>query len=84
MNMERIRKKAEKKIASKRNMMKLFKLDEDNETYMVDIPNSMCFFLAIDYVKCGMSYQHTTIAIRHAKDCLEVQKLGIINDHNVS
>jgi hypothetical protein len=57
MNMERIRKKVEKKIALKRNAMKLFKLDEDNEMYTVDIPNSTCFFLAIDYVGCGMSFR---------------------------
>jgi hypothetical protein len=31
MNLERIRKKVEKKIALKCNAMKLFKLDEDNE-----------------------------------------------------
>ncbi|CAM6010655.1 unnamed protein product [Sphagnum balticum] len=56
MNLERIRKKADKKIALKRNTMKLFKLDEDNEMYMVDIPNNTCFFLAINYVGCGMSF----------------------------
>jgi hypothetical protein len=56
MNMERICKKAEKKIALKRNAMKLFKLDEDNEMYMVNVLNSMHFFLAINYVKCNMSF----------------------------
>ncbi len=55
-NMERIRKKVEKKIALKRNAMKLFKLDEDNEMYTVDIPNNTRFFLAIDYVGCGMLF----------------------------
>jgi hypothetical protein len=34
--------------------MKLFKLNEDNEMYTIDIPNNMRFFLAIDYVECGM------------------------------
>jgi hypothetical protein len=56
MNMEWIRKKAEKNIALKRNVMKLFKLDEDYEMYTINIPNSMCFFLAIDYVGCGMLF----------------------------
>jgi hypothetical protein len=56
MNMEKISKKAEKKIALKRNTMKLFKFDEDNKMHMVDVPNSTCFFLAIDYVGCGMSF----------------------------
>jgi hypothetical protein len=56
MNMERIRKKVEKKIALKRNVMKLFKLNEDNEMYIVNIPNITRFFLAIDYVGCGMSF----------------------------
>jgi len=83
MNMERIRKKVEKKIALKRNAMKLFKLDEDNDMYTVDIPNSTRFFLAIDYVGCGMSFRQTAAAIRHAKDRLKMQKLGGINDHNV-
>ncbi|CAM6031650.1 unnamed protein product [Sphagnum compactum] len=83
MNMEQIRKKVEKKIALKRNAMKLFKLDEDNEMYTVDIPNSTCFFLAIDYVGCGMSFRQTAAAIRHVKDRLKMQKLGGINDHNV-
>jgi ATP sulfurylase len=50
MNMERIRKKAEKNIALKCNAMKLFKFDEDNKMYIVNIPNNMHFFLAIDYV----------------------------------
>ncbi|CAM6030899.1 unnamed protein product [Sphagnum balticum] len=55
MNLEWICKKAEKKIALKRNVMKLFKLNEDNEMYIVDIPNSTRF-LAINYVGCGMSF----------------------------
>jgi hypothetical protein len=63
--------------------MKLFKLDEDNEMYTVDIPNSTRFFLVIDYVGCGMSFRQTAAAIRHAKDRLKMQKLGGINDHNV-
>jgi hypothetical protein len=37
MNMEWIRKKAKKKIALKHNAMKLFKLDEDNEMYTIDM-----------------------------------------------
>jgi hypothetical protein len=56
MNMERIPKKVEKKIALKCNAMKLFKLDDDNEMYTVDIPNNTPFFLAIDYIGCGMSF----------------------------
>ncbi len=56
MNLERICKKAEKKIAFKRNVMKLFKLDEDNEMYTINILNNTRFFLTIDYVKCGMSF----------------------------
>jgi hypothetical protein len=44
MNMEHMRKKVEKKIALKHNTMKLFKFDEGNEMYMVDIPNNMRFF----------------------------------------
>jgi hypothetical protein len=83
MNMERIRKKVEKKIALKRNAMKFFKLDEDNEMYTIDIPNNTRFFLAIDYVGCGMSFRQTIAVIRHAKDRLKMQKLGGINDHNV-
>ncbi|CAK9250170.1 unnamed protein product [Sphagnum jensenii] len=83
MNMERIRKKVEKKIVLKRSVMKLFKLDEDNEMYTINIPNSTCFFLAINYVGCGMLFRHITVAIRHAKDRLKMQKLGGINDHNV-
>jgi hypothetical protein len=67
----------------KRNEMKLFKLDEDNEMYMVDVLNSMHFFLAIDYVKCSMSFWQIIAAIRHTKDHLKVQKLGDINEHNV-
>jgi hypothetical protein len=63
--------------------MKLFKLDEGNEMYTVDIPNNMCFFLAINYFECGMLFQQTAVAIRHAKDCLKVQKLSGINNHNV-
>ncbi len=51
--------------------------------YTVDILNNMCFFLAIDYVGCGMSFRQTAVAIRHAKDRLKMQKLGGINDHNV-
>ncbi len=38
------------------NVMKLFKLDEDNEMHMVDVPNSTCLFLAIDYVECSMLF----------------------------
>ncbi len=84
MNMEQIRKKVEKKIVLKHNVMKFFKLDEDNEMYMVDISNNMRFFLAINYIRCSMLFWHTTIVIHHAKDCLKEQKLGNINDHNVS
>ncbi len=57
MNMEWIRKKAKKKITLKRNAMKLFKFDEDNEMYTIDISNNTCFFLAIDYVRYGMSFR---------------------------
>ncbi len=80
MNLEQICKKAEKKIALKCNAMKLFKLDEDNEMYTVDIPNNTCFFLAIDYVGCGMSFRQIAAVIRHAKDHLKMQKLGGINN----
>jgi len=45
MNMERIRKKVKKKFALKCNMMKLFKLDHNNEMYMVNIPNNTRFFM---------------------------------------
>ncbi len=83
MNFERICKKVEKKIALKRNAMKLFKFNEDNEMYIVDIPNSMRFFLAIDYIGCGMLFRQIVAVLRHAKDRLKVQKLGGINDHNV-
>jgi hypothetical protein len=51
--------------------------------YTINIPNSMCFFLAIDYVGCGMLFWQTIATIRHTKDCLKVQKLGNINNHNV-
>jgi hypothetical protein len=37
MNMEWIHKKAQKKIALKHNTMKLFKLDEDNEMYTINM-----------------------------------------------
>ncbi|CAM6007190.1 unnamed protein product [Sphagnum balticum] len=84
MNMERIHKKAEKKIVLKRNAMKLFKLNQDNEMCMVNITNNTCFFLAIDYVECSILFQQITAMIHHAKDRLEVRKLGSINDHNVS
>ncbi|CAN5953532.1 unnamed protein product [Sphagnum jensenii] len=50
MNMERIHKKAEKKIALKHNAMKFFKLDDDNEMYTVDVLNNTRFFLAINYI----------------------------------
>jgi hypothetical protein len=83
MNMELMRKKVKKKISFKHNTMKLFKLDEGNEMYTVDIPNNMRFFLAINYFGCGMSFQQTAVAIRHAKDHLKVQKLSGINNHNV-
>ncbi len=56
MNMERIHKKAEKNIPLKHNAMKLFKLDEDNKMYMVNVPNRTHFSMVIDYVKCGMSF----------------------------
>jgi hypothetical protein len=83
MNMERICKRAKKKITLKCNAMKLFKLDEDNKMYMVDVLNNTCFFLAINYIGCDMSFQQTVAAIRHTKDRFKVQKLGNINDHNV-
>ncbi len=57
MNMEQIHKKAEKNIPLRRNAMKLFKLDEDNKMYTVNVPNSTDFFTVIDYVKCGMSFR---------------------------
>ncbi|CAM6028326.1 unnamed protein product [Sphagnum balticum] len=57
MNLEQICKKAKKKIALKRNAMKLFKLDEDNEMYRIGIPNSTRFFFTINYVGCGMSFR---------------------------
>jgi hypothetical protein len=40
MNMEWISKMVEKKIILKCNTMKFFKLDEDNEMYMVDVLNN--------------------------------------------
>jgi ATP sulfurylase len=55
MNMERIRKKVDKKITLKHNTTKLFKLDE--KMYMVNVLNNTCFFLAIDYIECGMSFR---------------------------
>lgn len=64
--------------------MKFFKLDEDNKMYTVNILNNTRFFLDINYIKCSMLFRHTTVVIHHAKDCFKVQKLGDINDHNVS
>jgi len=83
MNMEWICKKVEKKITLKCNAMKLFQLDEDNEMYIVNVPNSMRLFLAINYVRCGMLFQQTIVAIHHAKDRFKMQKLGSINNHNI-
>jgi hypothetical protein len=40
--------------------------------HMVDVPNSTCFFLAIDYVGCGMSFWQIVVIIHHAKDRLKV------------
>ncbi len=51
--------------------------------YTINVPNSTCFFLAIDYVECSMSFRQITAMICHAKDCIKVQKLGGINNHNV-
>jgi hypothetical protein len=56
MNMERIHKKAKKKIALKHNTMKFFKLNEDNEMYTVEVLNNMRLFVMIDYVKCDMLF----------------------------
>jgi len=83
MNMERIHKKAKKKIALKHNTMKFFKLNEDNEMYTVEVLNNMRLFVMIDYVKCDMLFWQTTVVIRQAKDRLKVQSLGGINNHNV-
>jgi hypothetical protein len=63
--------------------MKLFKLDEDNEMYTIDILNNMHFFLAIDYVGCSLSFRQTVAVIHHTHDRLKVQKLGSINDHTI-
>ncbi len=83
MNMERIRKKADKNIVLKCNTMKHFKFDEDDKMYTVDVLNITCLFLVINYVGCGMSFWQTVAIIYDAKDRLKVQKLGGINNHNV-
>jgi hypothetical protein len=68
MNMEWIRKKVEKKITVKHNTMKLFKLNEDNKMYTIDVPNSTRFFLAIDYIRCKMSFRQTAVPTNYCRN----------------
>jgi hypothetical protein len=82
-NLERVRKQAEKKIANKRNAVKLFKINEDETAYDVSIPNTTRFMLAMRHVGSGMSFRQTAAAIGHAKDLLKAAKLSGINDHIV-
>jgi hypothetical protein len=82
-DLERQRKRAEQKIATKLNAMKIFKLNNSETMYDVVIPNTTRFMLAIHHVGIGMSFRQTAAAIRHAKEVLKAPKLAGINDHIV-
>jgi hypothetical protein len=80
-DLERQRKREEKKIATKRNAMKIFKLNNSETMYDVVIPNKTRFMLAIHHVGIGMSFRQTAAAIRHAKEVLKAPKLAVKRSH---
>ena len=70
-------------VVSKANAMKLFQVQDDN-TFRVDIKNSLRFELAVQSIAAGCSFRQTSKVMDIYQRGLRNPKLRGINDHMVS
>jgi hypothetical protein len=60
--------------------LQLFKLNENNDGYTVNIKRVMRFKLAIQHVSCGLSFRQVATTIEQTKTTCKIAKLSGLND----
>jgi hypothetical protein len=60
--------------------LQLFKLNENNDGYTVNIKRVVRFKLAIQHVSCGLSFRQVATTIEQTKNTCKIAKLGDLND----
>jgi hypothetical protein len=64
----------------RRGVLQLFKLNENNDGYTVNIKRVMRFKLAIQHVSCGLSFRQVATTTEQTKNTCKIAKLGGLND----
>ncbi len=64
----------------RRGALQLFKLNENNDGYTVNIKRIVRFKLAIQHVSCGLSFRQVATTIEQTKNTCKIAKLGDLND----
>jgi len=64
----------------RRGALQLFKLNENNDRYTVNIKRVVRFKLAIQHVSCGLSFRQVATTIEQTKNTCKIAKLGGLND----
>ncbi|KAH9564271.1 hypothetical protein CY35_04G016800 [Sphagnum magellanicum] len=60
--------------------LQLFKLNENNDEYTVNIKKVVRFKLAIQHVSCDLSFRQVATTIEQTKNTCKIAKLGDLND----
>jgi len=60
--------------------LQLFKLNENNDEYTVNIKRVVRFKLAIQHVSCDLSFRQVATTIEPTKNTCKIAKLGGLND----
>jgi hypothetical protein len=64
----------------RRGALQLFKLNENNDLYTINIKRVVRFKLAIQHVSCGLSFRQVTMTIDQTKNTCKIAMLGSLND----
>ncbi len=64
----------------RRGALQLFKLNENNDGYTINIKRVVHFKLAIQHVSCGLSFRQVATTIEQTKNTCKIAKLGGLNE----
>jgi hypothetical protein len=64
----------------RRGALQLFKLNENNDGYTVNIKRVVHFKLAIQHVLCGLSFRQVATTIEQTKNTCKIAKFDGLND----
>jgi len=64
----------------RRGALQLFKLNKNNDGYIVNIKRVVHFKLAIQHVSCGLSFRQVATTIEQTKNTCKIAKFSGLND----